>query len=267
MLTVSPIEFVLMRDRAIVVASIVVLVVLAWVYLAYLARNASAMDMGTGMGMSMAAPNMQPWGAVDWGSMFLMWAVMMVAMMVPTAAPMVLVFAAVNRRRREQNDPYVPTAIFLLGYALVWTGFAAAATALNWALHTHALLSSMMGVSTSNYLGGALLVAAGIFQWTPLKYACLSHCRSPLGFLMTEWRDGASGALRMGLKHGGYCLGCCWLLMALLFVLGVMNLVWVGVLAGFVLLEKIVPAGHWLSRASGLALAAWGGLVITQVMG
>ena len=261
MLSVAPIEAVLKRDRLVVMAGIAVLVGLAWAYTIYLAFDNDSMSMG------MAMPNMQSWGAVDWGSMFLMWAVMMMAMMVPSAAPMILIFATVNRRRREQAEPYVPTGVFILGYLVIWAGFAAAATVGNWALHTHALLSSMMGESTSSYLGGALLLAAGVFQWTPLKYACLSHCRSPIGFLMTEWRDGAGGALRMGLLHGSFCVGCCWVLMALLFVLGVMNLVWVAALAGFVLLEKVVPEGHLVSRLSGLGLVAWGALLVGGLLG
>ena len=267
MQSASPMESLLRRDRVLVMSGVVAIAALAWAYMAYLALNMPGMEIPAGMGMSMVMPNMQAWGALDWGSMFLMWAVMMVAMMVPTAAPMILVFTTVNRKRREQQQPYVPTGIFVLGYALIWTCFAVVATVGNWALHTHALLSSMMGASTSSYLGGALLLAAGVFQWTPLKYACLSHCRGPINFLMTEWREGAKGALRMGLKHGAFCLCCCGTLMGILFVLGVMNLVWVGALAGFVLLEKVVPFGHWLSRASGVALAVWGVLVASQVLG
>ena len=171
---------------------------------------------------------------------------------------MILLFATVNRRRREQERPYVPTSVFLSGYVIVWSGFAALATGANWGLHVNSLLSSMMGTSSSAYLGGALLLTAGIFQWSPLKYACLSHCRSPLGFLMAEWRDGAGGALRMGLKHGVYCLGCCWVLMGLLFVLGVMNLLWIAALAAFVLMEKVIHNGHLVSRVTGLLLAGWG---------
>jgi predicted metal-binding membrane protein len=111
-------------------------------------------------------------------------------------------------------------------------------------------------------LGGSLLLAAGVFQWSPLKYACLNHCRSPMGFVMTSWREGAAGAIRMGLEHGAYCLGCCWMLMALLFVLGIMDLVWIAALAAFVLAEKVVPKAEWFSRASGLALTALGVLTI-----
>ena len=252
----TPLESVLKRDRVMVLSGVAALVALAWAYMVYLAQSTS------GMGSGVAMTQLQSWSAADFGLMFLMWAVMMVAMMVPTAAPMILLFATVNRRRREQERPYVPTGVFLSGYVIVWSGFAALATGANWGLHVNSLLSSMMGTSSSAYLGGALLLTAGIFQWSPLKYACLSHCRSPLGFLMTEWRDGAGGALRMGLKHGGYCLGCCWVLMGLLFVLGVMNLVWIAALAAFVLVEKAVPRGLLVSRVTGLVLAGWGGWMV-----
>jgi predicted metal-binding membrane protein len=184
--------------------------------------------------------------------------VMMLAMMVPTAAPMILVFATVSRQRRAQDRPFVPASVFLLGYIAVWSGFAAAATVAQWGLHSMALLSPML-VSTSPLLGGALLVAAGVFQWSPLKHICLTRCRSPLGFLMSEWREGTKGVLVMGLRHGMFCLGCCWALMALLLVLGVMNLLWIAALAGFVLIEKVAPAGHWVGRLTGILLVGWGG--------
>ena len=245
-------DAVLRRDRVVVMAGVVALAALAWAYLVYLAQSTG--DMGDGMAMA----QLQSWSAVDFGLMFLMWAVMMVAMMVPTAAPMILLFATVNRRRREQERPYVPTGVFLSGYVIVWSGFAALATGANWGLHVNSLLSSMMGANSSAYLGAALLLTAGVFQWSPLKYACLTQCRSPLGFLMAEWRDGAGGALRMGLKHGGYCLGCCWVLMGLLFVLGVMNLLWIAALAAFVLLEKVIHNSRLVSRVTGLLLAGWG---------
>ena len=257
----GPTEAVLQRDRVVVTAGVVTLVILAWAYLVYVAQSTS--DMGSGM----ATAQLQSWSTADFGLMFFMWAVMMVAMMVPTAAPMILLFATVNRRRREQERPYVPTGIFLSGYVIVWSAFAALATVANWGLHINSLLSTMMGVSSSSYLGGALLLTAGIFQWSPLKYTCLSRCRSPLGFLMAEWRDGAGGALQMGLKHGGYCLGCCWVLMGLLFVLGVMNLVWIAALAAFVLVEKVIPKGLVISRVTGLLLAIWGAwMVIAELV-
>ena len=258
MATASTIESILRRDRIVVAVGVVAVAGLAWAYLAILSQDSS------GMGMAMA--QLSSWSAADFGMMFLMWAVMMTGMMVPSAAPMLLLFATVNRRRQEQDRPYVSTAIFLSGYVLVWCGFAAVATVGNSALHVNDLLDKMMGGSTSDYLGGGLLLTAGAFQWSRLKYACLTQCRSPLSFLMTDWREGAGGALRMGLKHGTYCVGCCWVLMALLFVLGVMNLLWIAALAGFVLLEKIVPGGQRVSKATGILLVLWGALMISGVL-
>ena len=171
--------------------------------------------------------------------------------------PVILTFASVNRRRLAQQRPFVPTAIFLCGYVVVWTGFSVLAALIQWGLHAAALLSPMM-VGTSPILGGLLLVVAGVFQWTPLKNACLRHCRSPLGFLMTDWREGRSGAFIMGLRHGSYCTGCCWLLMALLFVAGVMNLLWVATITVFVLVEKALPRGDVVGRVAGGVLVIAG---------
>jgi predicted metal-binding membrane protein len=204
-----------------------------------------------------AMPRTSSWGAGDFLSMLGMWTVMMAAMMVPSAAPMILMFAAVHRRRRAADSPYVPTGFFLLGYLLVWTAVSVLATLAQGGLHAAALLSPAL-VLASPVLAGLVLVAAGIFQWTPLKDACLTQCASPLSFIMTQWREGAAGAVAMGLRHGLYCAGCCGLLMALLFVTGVMNLLWLGVLALFVLVEKAMPRRRWLTRLSGAALAAAG---------
>ena len=267
----SPIESILKKDRALVLAGVVAVAILAWAYLFYLAwdmRQDMSQGMGAGSmsgGMNQALTQVRAWTGVDFLLMFLMWVVMMTAMMVPTAAPMILTFATINRKRLEQQQPYVPTVVFLLGYLVVWSAFAAVATAAQWGLNTAALLSPMMA-SSSPYLGGGLLLAAGIFQWSPIKYACLSHCRTPLGFIMTEWREGTKGALTMGLRHGAFCLGCCWVLMALLFVLGVMNLLWIAALAGFVLIEKIAPAGHWVGRMSGVALLLWGAWMVLAAL-
>ena len=249
----TAIERAVKRDRVIVMTSLVVLAAAAWGYTGYLAWKMEDMDMG----MEMSMPQMQTWTLVDLVLLFVMWTVMMVAMMVPSAAPMVLMFANVQRQRQKQQRPFVPTSIFLLGYLIVWTAFSLIATLAQWGLHSAALLSPMM-ISTSSLFGGVLLMIAGLFQWTPLKHTCLKHCRSPLGFFTAEWREGTRGALVMGLKHGSYCTGCCWALMALLFVAGVMNLFWVAIIAVFVLIEKIIPKGHWVSKASGLVLIGWG---------
>jgi predicted metal-binding membrane protein len=212
-----------------------------------------SMDM-PGMEMSsMATPQLQEWTHITILLLFVMWAVMMIAMMVPSATPVVFAFLQVNQGRKAANRPFVPVTTFLLGYLAVWTAFSAVATLAQWGLHKAALLSPAMA-ATSPVLNGVLLIAAGIFQWTPLKLACLKGCRSPLSFLMSEWREGAAGAFVMGLKHGAYCVGCCWVLMALLFVAGVMNLLWVAVIALFVMAEKMLPKGELIARISGVAL-------------
>lgn len=252
------VEGTLRRDRLIVLAGLVGISALAWAYLIYLTFEMGSMDMA----MDMAA-SMQTWTVMDLVLLFVMWAVMMVAMMVPTATAMILAFATINRRRRMQEQPYVPTAIFLGGYLIVWTGFSALATLAQWGLHETALLSPMM-VSTSPILGGLLLLTAGVYQWTPLKYACLKHCRSPLGFLMTDWREGPRGALIMGLRHGMFCTVCCWFLMALLFVAGVMNLLWVATITLFVLVEKVVPRGDIVGRVAGGVLVIAGLVLLGQ---
>ncbi len=253
-----PLEALLKRDRTIVVSGLGVISALAWAYIVYLAWDMKQIDMG------MAMPLMQAWGVLDLVLLFVMWAVMMVAMMVPSAAPLMLIFAAAHRKRQKRQDPFVPTAVFLMGYLLVWTGFSALATLIQWGLHTAALLSPMM-VSTSSILGGVLMMAAGIFQLTSLKHACLKHCRSPLGFLMTHWREGARGTLIMGLEHGTYCVGCCWILMALLFVAGVMNLLWVATIAAFVLFEKLLPRGDLVGRVVGGMLVLAGIVFLSQI--
>jgi predicted metal-binding membrane protein len=263
----TPLEAVLKRDRTIVFTSLALVVALAWAYLFYLTwdmqqrLSAGAMNMS----MDMAMSQFQPWGPVDFVTTFIMWSVMMVAMMVPTAAPMILTFATINRRRLERRQPFVPTGVFLSGYLIVWFGFAVAATIMQWGFHQAALMTSVTGGVTP-FLGGAVLLAAGIFQWTPLKYVCLNQCRTPLGFILAQWREGSRGALVMGVRHGGFCLGCCWFLMGLLFVAGIMNLLWVAVIAAYILMEKVVPAGHWLSRAVGLALIGWGAWIVVGAL-
>ena len=238
-------ETVLGRDRAVTIASLVAVTALAWTYLVALAGDRGAM------------PEVAPWSVLDAWLMFVMWAVMMVGMMLPSAAPMILLYAAVSRKQRGRGHVFAPTGTFAAGYLVAWTLFSLAATALQWALEQAALLSPMM-VSASAWLGGGLLIAAGAYQWTPLKHACLENCRSPVEFLSRIWRKGTGGAVAMGIHHGAYCVGCCWFLMALLFVGGVMNLLWVAAIAGFVLAEKIVPHGHMVSRASGVLLVLAG---------
>jgi predicted metal-binding membrane protein len=251
------VEQVLRRDRTLAALALAVVTAAAW---AVLLRMHEAMMPGMAKPMDMpgmAMPSAQGWALIDVTLLFLMWAVMMVAMMLPSAAPMILLFASINRARRERASPTVPTAIFAAGYLLIWIGFSAVAALSQAGLHQAALLSPSMA-TTSPVLGGVLLVVAGLYQWMPLKSACLGHCRSPVHFLGTEWREGRPGALVMGLRHGLFCLGCCWALMTLLFVAGVMNLTWVAAIAALVLVEKVVPKGAWLGRAGGVLLAAAG---------
>ena len=293
MTTDRALERVLRRDRLVVGVAIAALVALSWLYLAHLAadmstshhtdmpsmpgmsRNSGMSDLKTmpgmpGMsptpGMSAAArtttmpeAGRTPW-VVDAGALTIMWSVMMVAMMLPAAAPMITVFAGVHRRRAEAGRPTVPTAVFVFGYVLVWGAFSIAAATAQAMLQRAGLLSSMMATNHM-LLAGALLMVAGVFQWTPLKRACLTVCRSPLSFVMSRWREGTTGALHMGLQHGLYCLGCCWALMALLFVAGVMNLVWVAVIAVAVLVEKVLPYGDVVGRLGGVALIVAGLLI------
>ena len=243
---------ILRLDRATVSVGLLTISVLSWAYLVYLARNMSTMMI----------PVNQIWQPGDFIFQFVMWVVMMGAMMLPTAAPMILMFTKVQRKRTEHEGPYLPTTVFTAGYVIVWSGIAAAATVGQWGLHSATLLSPMMQ-STNAVLGGTLLLVAGLFQLSPLKRACLAHCRSPLGFIITEWREGIWGNLHMGFKHGFYCVGCCWVLMTLLFVIGVKNLLWMALLSGFVLLEKVAPRSQWVSWVSASVLVTLAGWIFT----
>jgi predicted metal-binding membrane protein len=240
-------------QRLVIYAGLTGIILLAWGYLVYMAGSIQK----TSMGMDISMPSMQAWGITDTSLTFIMWVVMMVAMMTPSALPVIFMYQTISRTRHKESDHLSSTWLFLLGYLITWTGFSAVATLVQWGLHSATLLTPMMA-SASPLLGGALLVAAGVYQFTPLKDACLSHCRTPMGFLVAEWREGKLGTLVMGMRHGLYCVGCCWLLMTLLFVGGVMNLVWVALIAAYILVEKVVPARVWLSRISGIAAIAWG---------
>ena len=250
-------EAIFKRDRILVMAVLAAIAMVAWGDMVHEARAMVHTGVCCCAGMKMSGPDIHPWSVATLLPLFLMWSEMMVAMMILAAAQMVLTFALVQRKRREQERPFVPTGIFLLGYLVVWTGFSALASAAQWILHAKALLSPLM-VSASPWLGGSLLVMAGIFQWTSLKNTCLTHCRSPLDFMLTDWREGRWGAFCMGLRHGTYCAGCCWLFMALLFVAGVMNLWWIAVLAVFVLVEKIASRGLLLGKVAGALFVVWG---------
>ena len=265
-------QAVLRRDRLIVASALGVIFALAWVYVLWLAA-----DMGTdGMnmngfrmvpaGMGMLAPAAAPWSAVEFALVFVMWAVMMVGMMAPSAAPMILMYARVGRQARVgqgriAGKPLAATGWFAAGYFLAWVGFSLAATLVQWVLEREALLNARMA-SANILLGAVVLIAAGIYQWTSIKNACLAQCQSPFRFLMSHggFRNNVLGCLHLGLLHGTYCVGCCWVLMALLFVVGIMNVLWIALLALLVLLEKLTPWGRWVARIAGavsIAAGAW----------
>ena len=243
-------------DRLGVLATLVGVTTLAWIYLFRLAGGM------TGASIPMAAIEIRPLGAADFILIFLMWAIMMVGMMVPSAAPTVMIYAAIARKAARDRTSVPPTVVFISGYLALWTSFCVVATLAQWGLDQAAFLSPMM-VTTSPLIGSGLLVAAGVYQITPVKRACLNHCRSPAHFLSEHWRAGITGAFRMGLEHGAFCLGCCWVLMGLLFVGGVMNLLWIAAIATFVFAEKVIPLpdSSMPARLTGGAMIL-GGLVL-----
>ncbi|UCD69748.1 MAG: DUF2182 domain-containing protein [Betaproteobacteria bacterium] len=261
-------ETFLKRERWIVASGLVLICALSWAYLL----------AGAGTGMSaVAMSNWQfpppahavtaggAWDASYWLVMFSMWWVMMIAMMMPSAAPVVLLYARVYRHGQRQGQigpTYVPTVSFIAGYLLAWLIFSGAATGLQWVLESLGLLDAMMMWSSDAVLSGSLLIAAGIYQILPLKQACLKHCRSPVDFVSRNWRQGWTGASVMGIQHGIYCVGCCWMVMALLFVGGIMNLVWVAGLSILVLVEKLAPAGRGIGRAAGAVMIATGAYLL-----
>lgn len=247
----------LKRDRLVIGAGVVAVTGIASWYTWHEARRMNVTGICHCAGIKMGGPDLASWSASSLLPLFLMWAVMMLAMMLPSAAPMLLTFASVARHRRRGDRPYVPAAAFAAGYIVIWCAFSLAAAVGQWLLHRTALLSPMMA-SSSAALAGALLIVAGIFQFTPLKRSCLTRCRAPPEFIMTRWREGWRGAFGMGVEHGAFCAGCCWALMALLFVLGVMNILWIAALTVVVALEKMLPRARWFSAGSGMALVVWG---------
>jgi predicted metal-binding membrane protein len=247
----------LQKDRLLILSGLALITVLAWAYMLHMAWEM----IGSEMDLKLAC--LSNWGPGDLPHLFIMWSMMMVAMMIPSATPMIVIFATANRQRSKMRGPLIPTWLFVLGYLAAWAAYSALATMAQWGLHATALLTHTL-VITSPLLGALLLVIAGVFQWTPFRDACMSQCRSPFGFIMTEWREGRRGALIMGLKHGLYCVGCCWMLMTLSFVLGVMNLLWMAALTAFMVLEKVTD-NKWISRAAGMILVVWGLWVVAGV--
>lgn len=275
----TALELVLRRDRTVVGAALALITALAWAYILWLL---SQMDMGAGMDMGGATSTMKmasgqsdagmlaavrPWTTTEFVLMFVMWAVMMVGMMTPSASPMILLYARVGRQAASRGKPLAATGFFAGGYLLAWTAFSLFATVGQWALERALLLDPMM-TSVSGVFSGLVLVAAGLFQWTPQKDACLRRCQAPLAFIQQHggFRRDAAGSLGIGLRHGLYCIGCCWALMALLFVGGVMNILWIAAISIFVLAEKIIPTGRLVSRIAGLALLAAGGWMLAAAV-
>jgi len=255
----TAVETLLRRERAIVSTGLLLIVGLAWAWLL----------LGSGTGMSTI--HMTTWRfpppihegiAESWTPsyalvMFFMWWIMMIAMMTPSAAPMILLYARVYRHEQRQEklpSGAVPTFVFVLGYFLAWACFSLIATGLQWGLERAGILHQMWMWSLSPLFTATLLIAAGLYQLTPIKGVCLAHCRAPAQYLAQHFQPGALGALRLGWKHGHYCLGCCWFLMALLFAGGIMNLVWIAGLAIYVLVEKLAPQGFLIARGAGFAM-------------
>ncbi|MPY90873.1 MAG: DUF2182 domain-containing protein [Luteitalea sp.] len=257
----SGFERAIRQDRVIVLSGLVAITLLSWIYLARMASSMSAAAADAGMHAAMGMPEMSAWGMAELVMLFLMWAVMMVAMMLPSAAP--IIWLVVGTYRRRGSGARALSSAFASGYLTAWTVFSVVAAVTQLVLHRAALLSPAMA-TRSAIGGGAILLVAGAYQWLPLKRACLTHCRSPLAFLAREWRDGTAGAFVMGVRHGLYCVGCCWALMLLLFAAGVMNLIWVAAIALFVLLEKLAPRGVMLGRVAGMLLMAWGAWVLIR---
>jgi predicted metal-binding membrane protein len=261
----ATLEAVLRHDRAVVIAALAIVTALAWADLVWLANDMwmDGMDM-TGFrmipaGRGLMMPTSAPWQPIEFGYVLIMWVVMMIGMMTPSVAPMILIYARVGRQAANGGQPFAASAWFAAGYLLAWTAFSLVATSAQWALERAALLTPMME-SDSNVLGGIVLIAAGLYQWTPIKEACLSYCQAPLTFIMRHggFRREATGALGLGFRHGFYCIGCCWALMVLLFVGGVMNLFWIAALAILVLAEKAVPFGRHAARLAGIAFIVGG---------
>lgn len=250
------VESIARKPDVVALAAIALTVTMAWLYL-IAGPPMPGMTMGVMEGMEMARPAPDQWSWMEGWLLFAMWAVMMVAMMLPSAAPVLLLVSRIGATRSARGTHHTPVVFFATGYLIVWVAFSAAAALMQWALHSAAVLSADMRVA-SPVVGGAILIAAGIYQWLPVKQSCLRHCRTPLGFLTEWWREGPSGALAMGMRHGAFCVGCCWMLMALLFVAGVMNLAWVAALSAIVLLEKVLPGGPVIARAAGIGFIVAG---------
>jgi predicted metal-binding membrane protein len=265
---------VLRRDRSIIVLALALLTTLAWGCLLWLSAhlkmdiNMHVMDMGDlrmlPFGMGFMMPAEMPCWAMEFAFVFVMWSVMMVGMMTPSAAPMVLMYARLGRQTETRGTPLVATVCFGAGYFLVWAAFSVLATLVQWALERAVLLDFTMATA-SNVLGGLLFVAAGSYQWTHLKDVCLTQCQTPFAFLIHQggFRRDAPGSLTLGVRHGAYCVGCCWAVMPLLLVGGAMNVLWIVLLALFILLEKVAPFGRQIALVAGMVLLVAGAWLLS----
>jgi len=274
-MSAAALENILRRERVIVAASLTTLTLLAWIYILWLVREMQMqpmdagtmampdMDMSGGMGNGPASmmlnPALHAWSGSDFLFMLVMWVVMMIGMMLPSAAPMILLYARVGRQSAKEGKPLAATGFFAGGYLLAWAAFSLVATLAQWALEQTLLITPMMA-SASTVFTGFVLIAAGLFQWTRIKNACLTHCQNPIAFIQHHggFRRDPLGSLTIGFRHGIYCVGCCWALMALLFVGGVMNPLWIAGIAIYVLAEKLLPAMRWLPRVTGAILITAG---------
>src|SRR6516165_7235432 len=256
---------VLRRDRLVVLFALTLLTALTWSYLLWLSAGMymGGMDMGDfrmlPSGMGLMVPAHSPWHAMEFALVFVMWTVMMVGMMTPSAAPMFLMYARVGRQTGAQEKSLSATVWFAIGYFLVWLAFALFATLEQWALERTALLDFTMA-SMDNVLGGFEFIAAGLYQWTRLNDLCLAQCQKPFEFVMRHggYRRDAPGCVMLGLRHGAYCVGCCWALMALLLVGGVMNVLWIALLALLAFLERVTSICRLIARLAGIVLVAGG---------
>lgn len=250
------------RNQFFILACVTLITILAWACLFRLDHQMSTTIQDDELMAAMGMAADRAWTGRDAFFTFAMWSIMMIGMMVPTALPALLMFASAQTDQARKGSS-ISTLNFGIGYITVWTAFSLGATLAQFGLHKVALLSATMSLSNP-YVTGFVLIAAGGYQLTLWKAECLSHCRSPLGFLMTNWRNGAFGAFQMGLRHGIFCLGCCWALMCLLFAVGVMNLLWIAILTALVLIEKIGPAGVIVGRLAGTVMVIAGIAVILR---
>lgn len=249
-------SIVIARQRAVVVAGLACLLLLSWAYTFWIAWEVYGGAHGA------FGPHAGAWGASHLIYVVAMWLVMMTAMMVPSVSPTIVMFSELSLKYGEGEQSVASTWIFVGGYLIAWAIFSVVATGAQWGLKSAAMLTHVMETKSA-MLGGAILIAAGTFQFTPLKYACLQHCQSPFAFFMAGWRPGRTGALSMGFRHGLYCVGCCWALMAVMFVGGVMNPLWLVALALFVLIEKLAPSVFRVGQLAGIALITAGIYMIT----